>query len=159
MNNNDLLAALAAYVVADGGDQEQAKARVKQILAGRNDSPVQKPKTIETAIKEHLRNMGVPTSIKGHSRLVCAIGIVAEDPTAAGFITKRLYPEVAKRLDDTPSRVERAIRHAVELAFDRGDLNVLKRYFGNTVSRSKGQPTNSEFITQIADVIRQELGM
>ena len=72
-------------------------------------------------------------------------------------ITKVLYPQVAKTFGTTPSRVERAIRHAIEVAWNRGDLDVLDKYFGNTVSASKGKPTNSEFIARVANIVRQRM--
>lgn len=159
MNSNDLLAAVAAYVVSDGGDQELAKAKVKRILAEVSDSPAKKPDTMDSVIKQILLELGIPNSLKGYSRVICAIRIVAENPSVADSITKGLYPMVAKEFNDTPSRVERSIRHAVESAFDRCDIHVISRYFGNTVSLKKGKPTNSEFITRLADVTRQKLGM
>lgn len=158
MENNDLLAAVAAYVVADGHEQELAKAKVKQILNGISSAPPErKAESVEAAIRRVLVELGVPSHVKGYSRLICAIRIVVEDPAAARMITKRLYPEVAKEFGDTPSRVERAIRHAVELSFERCDFETVNRYFGSTVNPRKGQPTNSEFITRLADVIRDGL--
>lgn len=110
---------------------------------------------METTIKRMLLELGIPASIKGHSRLVCAISIAAEDPTAIEAITKCLYPEVAKRFGDTPPRVERAIRHAIELSADRCLPDAVKRYFGNSISARKGKPTNSEFIARLADAVRE----
>ena len=159
MNSNDLLAAVAAYVVSDGGDQELAKAKVKRILAGLSDSPAKKPDTMDSVIKQILLELGIPNSLKGYSRVICEIRIVAENPSVADSITKGLYTMVAKEFNDTPSRVDRSIRHAVESAFDRCDHRVIERYFGNTVSAKKGKPTNSEFITRLANVTRQKLGM
>ena len=109
---------------------------------------------MDAAIRRILLELGVPNSIKGHALLVCAIRMVSENPSIAERITKELYPEVAKRFGDTPSRTERAIRHAIEASFDRCDIRVIERYFGNTVSPKKGRPTNSEFITRLADVVR-----
>lgn len=159
MENNDLLAAVAAYVVADGHEQELAKAKVKRILNGISSAPPErKAESVEAAIRRVLVELGVPSHVKGYSRLICAIRIVVEDPAAARMITKRLYPEVAKEFfGDTPSRVERAIRHAVELSFERCDFETVNRYFGSTVNPRKGQPTNSEFITRLADVVRDGL--
>ena len=77
--------------------------------------------------------------------------IAVDDMDVINAVTKVLYPEVAKRISTTPSRVERAIRHAIEVAWDRGDLETLQKYFGYTVSNAKGKPTNSEFIAMIAD--------
>lgn len=127
---------------------------MKRILAGLGDAPVRKAETMDAAIKRILLELGIPNSLKGYSRVICAIRIVAENPSIAERITRELYPEVAKRFGDVPSRTERAIRHAIEASFDRCDLRVIKRYFGNTVSPKKGKPTNSEFITRLADVVR-----
>lgn len=101
-----------------------------------------------------LVELGVPAHLKGYSRLVCAVRITVDDPEAAKWITKILYPAVAREFGDTPPRVERAIRHAIETAFDRGDDSVLERYFGNTTSRARGKATNFEFISRLADVVR-----
>ena len=89
-----------------------------------------------------------------------AIMIAVDDMDVINAVTKVLYPEVAKRFSTTPSRVERAIRHAIEVAWDRGDLETLQKYFGYTVSNAKGKPTNSEFIAMIADrlVLEQKRG-
>ena len=155
MNSNDLLAAVAVYVISEGEEQELAKARVRELLDGGTIPSVQKTETVEVAIKRMLLELGVPTHVKGYSHLICAIRIVAEDPTVARAITKELYPEVAKRFGDTsPWGVEWAIRHAVELVFERCDFRVIERYFGNTVSPKKGKLTNAEFITRLADVVR-----
>ena len=94
---------------------------------------------------------GVPAHIKGYRYLREAILIAVEDREVINAVTKVLYPEVAKRYNTTASRVERAIRHAIEVAWDRGDLETLQKYFGYTVSIAKGKPTNSEFIAMIAD--------
>lgn len=83
--------------------------------------------------------------------------IAVDDMDVINAVTKVLYPEVAKRFSTTPSRVERAIRHAIEVAWDRGDLETLQKYFGYTVSNSKGKPTNSEFIAMIADRLVLEM--
>ena len=93
----------------------------------------------------------MPAHIKGYQYLREAIMIAVDDMDVINAVTKVLYPEVAKRFNTTPSRVERAIRHAIEVAWDRGDLETLQKYFGYTVSNAKGKPTNSEFIAMIAD--------
>ncbi len=107
-----------------------------------------------------IHEIGVPAHIKGYQYLREAIMIAVEDMDVINAVTKILYPEVAKRFDTTPSRVERAIRHAIEVAWDRGDLETLQKYFGYTVSNAKGKPTNSEFIAMIADrlVLEQRRG-
>ena len=109
---------------------------------------------MEVRITEILHQIGVPAHIKGYQYLREAIIIAVNDMDVINAITKVLYPQVAKTFQTTPSRVERAIRHAIEVAWDRGDLDTLQRFFGYTVSNTKGKPTNSEFIALIADKIR-----
>ena len=101
-----------------------------------------------TAINHEI---GVPAHIKGYQYLREAIILTVENMDVINAVTKVLYPEVAKRFGTTPSRVERAIRHAIEVAWDRGDIETLQKYFGYTVNSAKGKPTNSEFIAMIAD--------
>ena len=105
----------------------------------------------ELTVTEILHQIGVPAHIKGYQFLRDAILLTISDHGYINAVTKRLYPEIAKRNMTTASRVERAIRHAIEVAWDRGDLDTLQKYFGFTVSNSKGKPTNSEFIAMIAD--------
>ena len=98
-----------------------------------------------------LHEIGIPAHIKGYHYLRDAIMMAVEDMDVLNAITKILYPTVAKKYQTTSSRVERAIRHAIEVAWDRGDLETLQKFFGYTVSNTKGKPTNSEFIAMIAD--------
>ena len=104
-----------------------------------------------------LHNIGVPAHIKGYHYLREAIILSLLDPAAMNSVTKQLYPSVGKRFSTTSSRVERAIRHAIEVAWDRGDVDVLNSYFGYTIQNSRGKPTNSEFIAMIADKIRIQI--
>ena len=106
---------------------------------------------LETLVTSVIHEIGVPAHIKGYQYLREAIIIAVEDMEVINAVTKVLYPEVARRFDTTASRVERAIRHAIEVAWDRGDIETLQKYFGYTVSNAKGKPTNSEFIAMIAD--------
>ena len=106
---------------------------------------------LEATVTEIIHEIGVLAHIKGYQYLREAIILTIQDMDVINAVTKVLYPEVAKRFDTTPSRVERAIRHAIEVAWDRGDIEVLQKYFGYTVSNIKGKPTNSEFIAMIAD--------
>ena len=106
---------------------------------------------LESEITELLHEIGIPAHIKGYQYLREAIIMTVENMDVINAVTKILYPEVAKRFNTTASRVERAIRHAIEVAWDRGDLETLQKYFGYTVSNAKGKPTNSEFIAMIAD--------
>ena len=112
---------------------------------------------IETMVTNIIHEIGVPAHIKGYQYLREAIIIAVGDMDVINAITKVLYPQVAKTFQTTPSRVERAIRHAIEVAWDRGDLDTLQRFFGYTVSNTKGKPTNSEFIALIADKLQLQL--
>ena len=98
-----------------------------------------------------VHEIGVPAHIKGYQYLREGIILTVRNMEVINAVTKVLYPEIAKRFGTTPSRVERAIRHAIEVAWDRGDLETLQKYFGYTVNSAKGKPTNSEFIAMIAD--------
>ena len=113
--------------------------------------------SIETMVTGIIHEIGVPAHIKGYQYLREAIIIAVNDMDVINAITKVLYPQVAKTFQTTPSRVERAIRHAIEVACDRGDLDTLQRFFGYTVSNTKGKPTNSEFIALIADKLQLQL--
>lgn len=109
---------------------------------------------LEVQISGILHSVGIPAHIKGYTYLRCAITMTVKDPDVINFVTKSLYPSVASKCGTTSTRVERAIRHAIEVAWDRGDVDVLDSYFGYTISRQRGKPTNSEFIAMIADKIR-----
>lgn len=109
---------------------------------------------LEREVTAVIHEVGVPAHIKGYQYVREAIVIAVQDMDVINAVTKVLYPEVVRRYSTTPSRVERAVRHAIEVAWDRGDLETLQRYFGYTVSNTKGKPTNSEFIAMIADRIR-----
>ena len=112
---------------------------------------VPQPAELKNMVTSIIHEIGVPAHIKGYQYLREAIMIAVEDMDVINAVTKVLYPEVARRFSTTPSRVERAIRHAIEVAWDRGDLETLQRFFGYTVNSTKGKPTNSEFIAMIAD--------
>lgn len=117
----------------------------------RNSNDVEK--TVTTIIHE----IGVPAHIKGYTYLREAIMLVLKDTDLINSITKQLYPSVAKKHNTSSSRVERAIRHAIEVAWDRGDTETLNNLFGFTINQSKGKPTNSEFIAMISDKLRLEM--
>jgi len=109
---------------------------------------------LELQITKILHQIGVPAHIKGYSYLRCAIITAINDAEAIGMVTKILYPTVARSYNTTAQRVERAIRHAIEVAWERGDMAILDMFFGNTVQRFRGRPTNSEFIAMIADYLK-----
>ena len=108
---------------------------------------------LEATVTDIIHEIGVPAHIKGYQYLREAIILTINDMDIINAVTKVLYPTVAKKFGTTPSRVERAIRHAIEVAWDRGDLETLQKFFGYTVSNIKGKPTNSEFIAMIADCL------
>ena len=117
-----------------------------EVLGSANDG-------IEAVVTDIIHEIGVPAHIKGYQYLREAIILTINDMDMINAVTKVLYPAVAKKFFTTASRVERAIRHAIEVAWDRGDIEVLQKYFGYTVSNIKGKPTNSEFIAMIADCL------
>ena len=112
---------------------------------------------VENTIADLAVELGVPGHIKGHRYIITAVRILIENPDAIDAITKELYPGVAKEHNTTSSRVERAIRHAIEITWDRIDMDVLARYFGCTISPDKGKPTNSEFLSRVANIIRRRI--
>lgn len=109
---------------------------------------------MEAQVTKIIHQIGVPAHIKGYQYLRTAILMTIDDNEVINSVTKILYPTVAKKYQTTTSRVERAIRHAIEVAWDRGDVDTLNSYFGYTIQNSRGKPTNSEFIAMIADNLR-----
>lgn len=129
----------------------------KQAEKGEKESVPQKEKPVrdlEQDVTNMIHEIGVPAHIKGYQYLREAIMMAVEDTGMISSITKILYPTIAKKFQTTPSRVERAIRHAIEVAWSRGKMETLESLFGYTIDTSKGKPTNSEFIALIADRIR-----
>ena len=112
---------------------------------------------LEALVTNIIHEVGVPAHIKGYQYLREAIMLVINDIDVINQITKSLYPQIATKYETTPSRVERAIRHAIEVAWGRGEPGLVENIFGYTVSAAKGKPTNSEFIAMIADKLRLEL--
>ncbi len=115
------------------------------------------PVSMEVRVTEILHQIGVPAHIKGYHYLRDSILMSIERPEIINAVTKQLYPSVAKKYETSSSRVERAIRHAIEVAWDRGDVEVLNSYFGYTIHNGRGKPTNSEFIAMISDKLRLQL--
>lgn len=130
--------------------------RMRQVTSNGEEEPEDEFHALQRQVTAMIHEVGVPAHIKGYQYVREAIIIAVQDISVINAVTKVLYPEVAKRYNTTPSRVERAVRHAIETAWDRGDLETLQSYFGYTVSNAKGKPTNSEFIAMIADRIRLE---
>ncbi|MGI6449567.1 MAG: sporulation transcription factor Spo0A [Desulfitobacteriia bacterium] len=111
-------------------------------------------KVAEVEVTKMIQQMGVPAHVKGYQYLRDAIICVINDVSLLGAVTKELYPMIAKKYNTTPSRVERAIRHAIELAWDRGNIDFMNKFFGYTINVDRGKPTNSEFIAMVADKLR-----
>ena len=149
------------YLMLKPCDMSALVERLEEIRGGENlrmpAARHQGQQYIETMVTNIIHEIGVPAHIKGYQYLREAIIIAVEDMDVINAITKILYPQVAKTFQTTPSRVERAIRHAIEVAWDRGDLDTLQRFFGYTVSNTKGKPTNSEFIALIADKLQLQM--
>ncbi len=149
------------YLMLKPCDTTALVERLEEIRGGENlRLPVKRRMDkagIESMVTNIIHEIGVPAHIKGYQYLREAIIIAVGDMDVINAITKVLYPQVAKTFQTTPSRVERAIRHAIEVAWDRGDLDTLQRFFGYTVSNTKGKPTNSEFIALIADKLQLQL--
>lgn len=122
-----------------------------------SNSKEKKEENLEALVTNVIHEVGVPAHIKGYQYLREAIIMVVNDIDVINQITKSLYPKIAEKFNTTPSRVERAIRHAIEVAWGRGQQDVVENIFGYTISASKGKPTNSEFIAMISDKLRLEL--
>ena len=129
----------------------------KQQYIDISNNSVNKENNIEALVTNIIHEVGVPAHIKGYQYLREAIIMVINDIDVINQITKCLYPQIANKFHTTPSRVERAIRHAIEVAWGRGQQDIVENIFGYTISAAKGKPTNSEFIAMISDKLRLEL--
>ncbi|MBQ9517243.1 MAG: sporulation transcription factor Spo0A [Eubacterium sp.] len=127
--------------------------RIDQLITQNGGSMITIPNSLETLVSDIMRQIGVPAHIKGYQYLRRSIILCVNDKSMLSSVTKILYPTVAKEYQTTASRVERAIRHAIEVAWNRGDVEVLSSFFGYTIQAERGKPTNSEFIAMIADKI------
>lgn len=130
--------------------------KIKRIIAPLEDMQKFMERNIESDVTNIIHDVGVPAHIKGYQYLREAIIMSVNDNEMLNSITKILYPSIAKKFQTTPSRVERAIRHAIEVAWNRGKMDTIDELFGYTINAEKGKPTNSEFIALIADKIRIE---
>ena len=151
----------AAFYFIKPFDMSALADRIDEVLstktASAGEAKTKAVRDLETNITMYIQQLGVPAHIKGYQYIRDAIMMVIEDMDAINSITKFLYPTVAKHYNTTSSRVERAIRHAIEVAWDRGNPDVLNDLFGYTILSTRGKPTNSEFIAMIADKIRLEM--
>ncbi|MGG4448684.1 sporulation transcription factor Spo0A [Brevibacillus porteri] len=157
----------AAYYILKPFDMEVLAQRIRQIITTKPASSFVssvKPqatlqirgRNLDASITSIIHEIGVPAHIKGYLYLREAITMVYNDVELLGSITKVLYPDIAKKFNTTASRVERAIRHAIEVAWSRGNLDSISSLFGYTISNTKAKPTNSEFIAMVADKLRIE---
>ena len=171
---SQLISMGAAYYLAKTCDQALLVSRIRQMkgvsqqsvpampVTGRNaaqDDVAVRARSVdvETEVTNLIHEVGVPAHIKGYQYLRESILMAIEDMDILNAITKQLYPAIAKKFDTTPSRVERAIRHAIEVAWSRGKMDTIEKLFSYSISMGKGKPTNSEFIALIADRMRLEL--
>ena len=157
----------ASYFILKPFDMENLASQIRQV-SGTTTSSIRKsstvyrsqteakPKNLDASITSIIHEIGVPAHIKGYMYLREAISMVYNDIELLGSITKVLYPDIAKKFNTTASRVERAIRHAIEVAWSRGNIESISSLFGYTVSMTKAKPTNSEFIAMVADKLRLE---
>ena len=149
----------ASYYLLKPYDMEELDKRVMDSLNIKNADKTNidfNYSHLQTSITKILHELGIPSHIKGYQYIRNAIGIIYEHPETIGGITKELYPELASKFDTTVSRVERAIRHAIEVSWNRGDWDLMEDIFGHSVDIDKAKPTNSEFIVTIADKLRLE---
>ena len=119
-------------------------------------SILNKNRELQSSISSLLHSLGVPSHIKGYEYIREGIGLMYNDPSLLGAITKEIYPEIASKYNTTSSRVERAIRHAIEVSWNRGDYDLMEEVFGHSVDYDRAKPTNSEFIATLADKLRIE---
>ena len=148
----------ASYYLYKENDYSILVDRIKTFTSERDSAERVEPlvqqrpaRSLERQVTEIIHEIGIPAHIKGYQYIREAIIMTVKDMTVIDAVTKLLYPTVAKKFNTTASRVERAIRHAVEVAWDRGNIDTLNSYFGYTIQGTKGKPTNSEFIAMIAD--------
>lgn len=155
----EVMEAGASYFLLKPFDYDVLSERINSLVNGnlmayrRGDRVSLDDLDLEVMVTEILHQIGVPAHIKGYHFLRTSIILTIENKEMINHVTKELYPTVAKHYKTTATRVERAIRHAIEVAWDRGDVDVLSSYFGYTIHSQKGKPTNSEFIAMISDKI------
>lgn len=147
--------ALMRLCVADKEeDRDRVREEVRSMLESRKVSRSLDP---EYLIRNLLMELGAPDHLSGHPIVIQAVLLVLRDQTYINSMTFSLYPHLALIFETTPPRVERAIRHLIEVTWTRGDLTALNRYFGSSVSASRGKPTNGEFIARMANLVKQRL--
>ena len=154
----------ADYFILKPFDLDTLGNRIRQLASGTPPSkpqagaisyqPPVRTRSMDLEVTNLIHQMGVPAHIKGYQYLRDSILLVINEVSLLGAVTKELYPLIAEKYQTTPSRVERAIRHAIELAWDRGNVDMMNKFFGYTINIQRGKPTNSEFIAMVADKLR-----
>jgi two-component system response regulator (stage 0 sporulation protein A) len=148
----------ADYYILKPFDLNVLAKRIRQIVkVGGTRVAAHEGRSLDIEVTGVLHEIGIPAHIKGYLYLREAIIMVVQRVELLGGVTKELYPSIAKKFTTTPSRVERAIRHAIEVAWSRGNVELIHKLFGHTVNSDRGKPTNSEFIAMVADKLRMEL--
>jgi two-component system response regulator (stage 0 sporulation protein A) len=150
----EVIKAGAAYYILKPFDLSVLADRISMLTESKTAVRNEAEPDLEVIITDIIHQIGVPAHIKGYHYLRDAIIMSVEDTEMINAVTKRLYPTIAKKFMTTSSRVERAIRHAIEVAWDRGDVDILNSYFGYTIHSLRGKPTNSEFVAMISDRVR-----
>ena len=146
------------YFILKPFDLEDLEKRIREVVSKntKNKSIDLTTSNLQLSITKVLHELGIPSHIKGYQYIREAIGIIYDRPEIIGGITKELYPELADKFDTTVSRVERAIRHAIEVSWNRGNYYLMEEIFGHSVDIDKAKPTNSEFMVTIADKLKLE---
>lgn len=155
----DVSESLASYFILKPFDLKELEQKIISVVSKESKKPESydlKYGNLQIAITKILHDLGIPSHIKGYQYIREGIGIVYNKPETVGGITKELYPELASKFDTTVSRVERAIRHAIEVSWNRGSWDLMEDLFGNSVDIDRAKPTNSEFIVTIADKLKLE---
>ena len=143
------------YFILKPFDLEDLEKKIYDAFKKKNDKSIDfYNSNLQVSISKLLHDLGIPSHIKGYQFLRDAVNMLFEDPNMIGGITKELYPELANKYNTTVSRVERSIRHAVEVSWNRGDIDLMEKIFGHSVDIDRAKPTNSEFIVTIADKLR-----
>lgn len=147
----------ANYYILKPFDLEILANRVRQLAhnqGGQAQNTLPKTRNLDVEVTNLMHQMGIPAHVRGYQYIRDAILMVVDEMGLLGAVTKELYPAIAERYNTTSSRVERAIRHAIELAWDRGNIELMNKFFGYTINVERGKPTNSEFIAMVADRLR-----
>lgn len=146
----------AGYFMVKPVDMDILESRIVELCSNpkTNTYAPDRVRNLDRDVTRLIQQMGMPAHLKGYQYLRDAIILVVEEMNLMGAVTKELYPMIAEKYNTTPSRVERAIRHAIELAWDRGNIEMINKFFGYTINMDRGKPTNSEFIAMVADRLR-----